>query len=112
MTAKRPSEYLVAIPKNAATIIQNNAPGPPAHTAVATPTILPVPIVALKAVHRAAKLDISPSPSSSFFIIHFNASGSFLIWSKPRRTVSSIPPAMIRTIRGTPQTKSSIVVRT
>ena len=77
--ARTPSAYLVAIPKNAATIIQNNAPGPPAHTAVATPTILPVPIVALRAVQRAAKLDISPVASSSFLIIHFNASGSFLI---------------------------------
>lgn len=58
MIAKRPSEYLVAIPKKAVTIIQNKAPGPPAQTAVATPTILPVPIVALNAVHNAAKLDI------------------------------------------------------
>ena len=46
--ASNPSENFVAIPKNAATIIQNNAPGPPAHTAVATPTMFPVPIVALK----------------------------------------------------------------
>ena len=59
-------------------IIQNNAPGPPAQTAVATPTILPVPIVALSAVHNAAKLEISPSPSSSFLNIHFSASGSLL----------------------------------
>lgn len=64
--ASNPSENFVAIPKNAATIIQNNAPGPPAHTAVATPTMFPVPIVALSAVHKAAKLDISPLPPSSF----------------------------------------------
>ncbi len=65
MTAKRPSEYLVAIPKNAVTTIQNKAPVPPAPTAVATPTILPVPMVALNAVHNAPKLDISPSQASS-----------------------------------------------
>ena len=58
---KKTSENFVAIPKNAARIIQNKAPGPPAQTAVATPTILPVPIVALSAVHKAAKLEISPS---------------------------------------------------
>ena len=51
--ANRPSAYFVAIPKNAATSIQNKAPGPPAAMAVATPTMFPVPIVALKAVHSA-----------------------------------------------------------
>ena len=56
----------VAIPKNAVRIIQNNAPGPPAEIAVATPTILPVPIVADNAVQRAPKLVTSPCPSSSF----------------------------------------------
>lgn len=40
---------------------QNKAPGPPATTAVATPTILPVPIVADSAVQSAPKLDTSPS---------------------------------------------------
>lgn len=111
MTAKRPSEYLVAIPKNAVITIQNNAPGPPAQTAVATPTILPVPIVALNAVHSAAKLVISPSASSSFLTIHFNAKGSFLSCNKPRRTVNNIPPKRIITISGTPQTKLSMFVR-
>jgi hypothetical protein len=33
------------MPKNADTHIQNTAPGPPRKTAVATPTILPVPTV-------------------------------------------------------------------
>ena len=111
MTAKSPSEYLVAIPRKAAATIQNRAPGPPAQTAVATPTILPVPIVALKAVQRAAKLEISPSASSSFWIIHFSARGSFRICNRPRRTVSSRPPAMISTINGTPQTKLSTLTR-
>ena len=54
--ASRPSEYLVAMPKKAATSIQNRAPGPPAAMAEATPTMLPVPMVAERAVHRALKL--------------------------------------------------------
>ena len=45
-----PSEYLVAIPKRAVSHIQKIAPGPPKVIAVATPTILPIPTVAAKAV--------------------------------------------------------------
>ena len=58
--------YFVAVPKSAASHIQNNAPGPPAAIAVATPTILPVPIVADNAVHKAAKGETSPFPPSCF----------------------------------------------
>ena len=39
LIARRPSAYFVAIPKNAAITIQNNAPGPPSAIAVATPVI-------------------------------------------------------------------------
>ena len=56
-TARRHSEYFVAIPTNAAIHIQNNAPGPPATIAVATPTMFPVPIVADNAVHNAVVLE-------------------------------------------------------
>ena len=56
--------YLVAVPKRAASHIQNKAPGPPAAIAVATPTIFPVPIVADKAVHKAANGETSPFPPS------------------------------------------------
>jgi hypothetical protein len=55
----------VAIPKIAVIHIQNTAPGPPRITAVATPTILPVPIVAARAVIKAWKWEISPSESWS-----------------------------------------------
>ena len=48
-------------PKNAAAIIQNRAPGPPAAIAVATPAMLPVPIVADKAMQNTPKLVTSPS---------------------------------------------------
>jgi hypothetical protein len=44
---------LVAIPKMPVSHIQRTAPGPPAATAVATPTMLPVPIVAASAVVSA-----------------------------------------------------------
>ena len=46
---------------NAAEIhIHTNAPGPPLTIAVATPTILPVPIVAASAVASDAKGETSP----------------------------------------------------
>ena len=102
---------MVAIPKNAASTIQNRAPGPPAPIAVATPTIFPVPIVAESAVQSAPNEVTSPSPSSSFFTIHFRASGSLRTCSTPIRMVRRIPPAMIKIISGGPQTKSSTFVK-
>ena len=54
-TASTASEYFVAIPKTPVSHIQKTAPGPPAATAVLTPTMLPVPIVAASAVTRAPK---------------------------------------------------------
>ena len=78
LIVNKPSVYFVAIPTNAAINIQNKAPGPPNPMAVATPTMLPVPIVAESDVQRAAKLDTSPFPPFSFLTIHLNASGSFL----------------------------------
>ncbi len=69
LIASRPSEYLVAMPNSAASHIQNSAPGPPATMAVATPTILPVPMVADSAVHSAAKLETSPLPPFSLVVM-------------------------------------------
>ena len=60
------SAYFVDIPKAAATHIQTRAPGPPVIIAVATPTILPVPIVPASAVMRAENGEISPFPLSVF----------------------------------------------
>ncbi|MDD4788748.1 MAG: hypothetical protein PHO07_16370 [Pirellulales bacterium] len=54
-TARTASPYLVAMPNTPVSHIHNTAPGPPAATAVATPTMLPVPIVAARAVIRAPK---------------------------------------------------------
>ena len=111
LTASSPSEYFVAIPRHAATIIQNSAPGPPAITAVATPTIFPVPIVAAIAVQSAPKLVTSPFAPSSFFTMYFSALPSFLNCSKPSLMVRYIPVPMISTMRGTPQTTPSIASR-
>ena len=49
-TASTDSPYFVARPKAALIHIQTIAPGPPSTIAVATPTILPVPMVAESAV--------------------------------------------------------------
>ena len=49
------------MPTKAVSHIQNNAPGPPNAIAVATPAILPVPIVAESEVIRALNGLISPS---------------------------------------------------
>ena len=53
-------------PKHADIHIHTNAPGPPETIAVATPTILPVPIVAASAVVSAENGEISPVPLSFF----------------------------------------------
>ena len=60
-TASRHSESLVESPAKAASSIHTSAPGPPATSAVATPTMLPVPMVAAKAVISEAKGVTSPS---------------------------------------------------
>ena len=49
------SEYFVEMPNTPVSHIHSTAPGPPEATAVATPTMLPVPIVAAKAVVNAPK---------------------------------------------------------
>src|SRR5262247_2655312 len=62
-TARTASEYLVAMPKTPVSHIQSTAPGPPALTAVATPTMFPVPMVAASAVVSAPNWLTSPVPS-------------------------------------------------
>ena len=52
-TARSPSAYLVEIPKTPVSQHQRTAPGPPNAMAVATPMMLPVPMVAAKAVASA-----------------------------------------------------------
>ena len=60
-TASSASLYLVAMPRTPVSHIHSTAPGPPRLTAVATPTMLPVPIVAASAVVSAANGLTSPA---------------------------------------------------
>ena len=53
LTAINDSEYFVAIPNTPMSQHHNTAPGPPIAMAVPTPMILPVPIVAARAVVSA-----------------------------------------------------------
>ena len=68
LIASRPSLYFVAMPNTPESQHHNTAPGPPSATAVATPTILPVPIVAAKAVAKAPNCDTSPVESLSLLM--------------------------------------------
>ena len=60
LMASRPSEYLVAMPNTPVSQHHSTAPGPPSATAVATPMMLPVPMVAASAVASAPNCDTSP----------------------------------------------------
>ena len=62
LIASMHSENFDVRPKHAEIHIQTRAPGPPANIAVATPTILPVPMVAASAVISAENGDTSPVP--------------------------------------------------
>ena len=53
LMASNPSAYLVAMPKTPVSQHQNTAPGPPNATAVATPMMFPVPMVAASEVASA-----------------------------------------------------------
>ena len=59
-TASSPSLYLVAMPNTPVIQHQNTAPGPPNAMAVPTPTKLPVPMVAARAVASALNALTSP----------------------------------------------------
>ena len=59
-TASRLSPYFVAIPNTPVSQHHSTDPGPPSATAVATPTMLPVPMVAASAVASAPNCDTSP----------------------------------------------------
>ena len=69
LTASRPSEYLVAMPRMPVNQHQKTAPGPPMVTAVATPMMLPVPMVAASPVAKALNWLTSPSAPLSRFTL-------------------------------------------
>lgn len=79
------------MPKKAASHIQKRAPGPPSLMAVATPTMLPVPTVAARAVQRALKESMSPSPLFRAKKMSVSARGSFMTCRKPSRQDRNTP---------------------
>ena len=106
-TAANVSAYLVAMPNTPVSHIHRMAPGPPASTAVPTPTMLPVPMVAESAVVRAPNWLMSPGASGSFVTDSLMAVGS-LRWMKPVRMVRNRCDPRRITIIGGPQTNASI----
>ncbi len=93
------------MPTAAVTHIQNRAPGPPTEMAVATPMMLPVPMVAARAIIRALKWLMSPiSFSLERAKVSRRAWPSMVTWMPRRRTVSRMPVPTSSTSRGTPQT--------
>ena len=110
-TAAKVSEYFVAMPNTPVIHIQNTAPGPPAMMAVPTPTMLPVPMVADSAVHKAPNWLMSPGASGSFVTDSLMAVGS-LRWMKPVRKVRKMCDPSSSTSIGGPQTKASMLLMT
>ena len=110
-TLSTASAYFVAMPNTPVSHIHNTAPGPPAATAVATPTMLPVPIVAASAVVSAPNWLISPSPSFSRENDSLMACGRY-VWMNFSLKVRNrcVPKSKIRS--GGPQTKSLAWART
>ncbi len=67
LMASSPSPYFVAMPNTPVSQHHSTAPGPPKLTAVATPMMLPVPMVAANEVANAPNWLTSPVASLSFF---------------------------------------------
>ena len=101
-TASKPSAYFVAMPKIPVSQHHSTAPGPPSVTAVATPTILPVPIVAASAVANAPNWLTSPFASGSFFTDNRMAVSN-LRWGMRSRKVRNTCVPNNSTIIGNPQ---------
>ena len=104
-TASKPSAYFVAIPKIPVNQHHSTAPGPPKATAVATPTMFPVPMVAAKAVAKAPNWLTSPSAPGSFFTDRRMPVNNFL-WGMRRRNVRNTCVPNNSTIMGQPHRKS------
>ena len=99
------------MPKNAATSIQKSAPGPPVPMAVATPTMLPVPTVAERAVQSAPNELTSPeTPSpSSWWNMYLKARLRLNTWLRRRQNVRIRPVTSTAPMSGTPHTQPSTV---
>ena len=94
------------MPKNAATHIQNTAPGPPVMMAADTPAMLPTPTVAARAVQRAWNCEIDAFSfvceitflSKRLPIVFFHQCPKCVIWKKSVNAVMSIPVPIRRMI--------------
>ena len=73
LMASSPSAYFVEMPNTPVSQHHSTAPGPPKAMAVATPMMLPVPMVAARAVASEANCDTSPSALRSRFNESFTA---------------------------------------
>ncbi len=104
-TARTDSAYLVERPKAAEIHIQTRAPGPPRTRAVLTPTMLPVPMVAARAVIRDWKGVISPSVLSRLSKILPTAWGRFRQGRNFSRMVRYTPVPTRKNSMTGPQTK-------
>ena len=109
LTDAKTSEYFVAMPNTPVSHTQSTAPGPPERMAVATPTMLPVPMVAASAVVSAPNWLISPSASLSFCKDILMAVGS-LRWMTRVRNVRKMCEPNSRIIMGGPQTAPSMAL--
>ena len=108
-TASSTSAYLVAMPTSAVIHIQNTAPGPPSATAVATPAMLPTPMVAARHVISAAYGLTSPWASSPPRPLHTSRRPAPILRTgmPPSRTCRYKPVPRISTSMAGPQTNES-----
>ena len=104
---------MVIMPKNAATHIQNTAPGPPVTIAAATPAMLPVPTVAARAAHNAWNCEmvlLSVFLVAVLFFLNtlamvcFHQCPTWVIWNTQVPSVSKIPVPISKNRPGKPQT--------
>ena len=102
------------MPRKAATHIHSTAPGPPMTMAAATPAMLPVPMVAARAVQRAWNwemdcLSVFLVEALSFLkrepMVSFHQWPSRVTWNTLVPRVSSRPVPISSTRPGTPQIK-------
>ena len=109
LIANSPSAYFVEMPKTPVSQHQRTAPGPPRAMAVATPMMLPVPMVAASAVAREPNCDTSPVASGSRCT---DSRIAFRIcrWGNFSRTVKKMCVPKSRMIIGHPHRKPLISV--
>ena len=108
LMARSPSLYFVAMPKIPVSQHHSTAPGPPIATAVATPIMLPVPMVAASELAKAANWLTSPVEPLSFFTEIFRAVHILRCGTRRRMVRKRCVPRR-RIIIGQPHTHPLIV---